>query len=149
MPTSPTQRSLALLRKQGWSAYVVERWVAQARKRIDVAGFGDILAWKPNEGVLLIQMELYSEFDDQTPIFKTNIPTGNEWKDWQKAFEKAGNRIEKAVIAQISNWDHGDGFDTLKASVPARTWEEALTSNLEPVHSNLEKHNILLASDRE
>ncbi|MEZ4930673.1 MAG: hypothetical protein R2788_00900 [Saprospiraceae bacterium] len=30
-----------------------------------------------------------------------------------KAFNKAGNRIEKAVIAQISNWDNGDGFDTL------------------------------------
>ncbi len=79
------------------------------------------------EGVLLIQMELYSELDRKKAVFKTDIPSGNEWSEWHVAFEKAGNRIEKALIAQISNWDNGDGFDTLKASTPTKTWGEALS----------------------
>jgi len=53
--TSPTQRSLKLLRDRGMFAYVVEKWVPQARKRIDVAGFGDLLAWSPVSGCVLIQ----------------------------------------------------------------------------------------------
>lgn len=104
------------------------------------------------EGVLLIQMELYSEFDSQTPIFKTTIPSGSDWKEWQKAFNKAGNRIEKAVIAQISNWDNGDGFDTLKSSLPTRSWTEALSyqnEEQEQPQMNEKGLGLLLASDRE
>lgn len=44
MSTSPTQRSLELLRKRGYLAQVVERWNQYARVRQDVFGFGDILA---------------------------------------------------------------------------------------------------------
>jgi len=44
--TLPGERSLQYLRKEGWWAFTVERWIQQARKRIDVAGFGDILAWR-------------------------------------------------------------------------------------------------------
>src|SRR5215472_11142405 len=43
---SPTQRSLAYLRKNGWSACVVEKWNQYARVRQDAFGFGDILAIK-------------------------------------------------------------------------------------------------------
>ncbi len=78
------------------------------------------------EGVLLVQMELYSEYDLNTPVFKTEIPSGNEWKKWEVAFEKAGNRLEKALIAQISNWDNGDGFDTLRETTPVNSWSEVL-----------------------
>jgi hypothetical protein len=79
------------------------------------------------EGVMLIQMELFSEMDRGKAVFRSDIPSGYEWKEWQVAFEKAGNRIEKVLIAQISNWDNGDGFDTLKESTPKRTWREALS----------------------
>lgn len=47
---SPTARSLAYLRANGYTAGVVERWIAPARRRIDLGGFGDIVAWKPGEG---------------------------------------------------------------------------------------------------
>jgi hypothetical protein len=46
---SPTQRTLAKLRAEGWLAQVVERWVPQARKRIDLFGFIDVLAVRPGE----------------------------------------------------------------------------------------------------
>lgn len=44
---SPTQRSLKLLREEGYLAEVVERWVPGARIRSDLFGFGDILAIGP------------------------------------------------------------------------------------------------------
>ena len=74
------------------------------------------------KGVLLVQMELYSQFDSKNPVFTTSIPSGSEWKEWPIAFEKAGNRIEKALVAQISNGHNGDGFDTLKGSTPQQSW---------------------------
>jgi hypothetical protein len=46
---SPTQRTLALLRAQGWTCAVVERWNQYAGIRQDVFGFGDILAYHERE----------------------------------------------------------------------------------------------------
>ena len=54
--TSPTQRTLAKLRAEGWTAFVVERWNAYARIRQDLGGFGDVIAWSGDErGVLIVQ----------------------------------------------------------------------------------------------
>lgn len=44
---TPTARSLARMRKAGYLAGVTERWVSQARKRVDLFGFIDVLAVKP------------------------------------------------------------------------------------------------------
>lgn len=51
--TSPTQRSLALLRESGWTAQVVERWVPQARKRVDLFGCIDLVAMRESDKGLL------------------------------------------------------------------------------------------------
>ena len=50
--TGPVARSLAWYRKQGWYAYSVRRWVPQARRTIDFAGFADIIAYSPALGVI-------------------------------------------------------------------------------------------------
>lgn len=42
--SSPTQRSLALLRRQGWTAQVVERFCSFSKRRVDLFGFVDIIA---------------------------------------------------------------------------------------------------------
>lgn len=42
--SSPTQRTLKMLRAQGWICEVVERWNAFAKVRIDLFGFIDIVA---------------------------------------------------------------------------------------------------------
>ena len=52
---SPTQRTLAALRKDGWTAEVVERWIPGANIRRDLWGFGDILAMHPGRGNLIVQ----------------------------------------------------------------------------------------------
>jgi hypothetical protein len=46
---TPTQRSLALLRRGGWTAEVVERWNSHARIRHDLFGCIDILAVRDGE----------------------------------------------------------------------------------------------------
>ena len=44
MSGSPTTRTLALLRKDGWTAAVVEKWNPHARIRQDLFGIIDVLA---------------------------------------------------------------------------------------------------------
>ena len=58
---SPTQRTLALLRAEGWTVAVVERWVpgrfGRPGFRLDCFGFLDAIAIRPDApGVLGIQI---------------------------------------------------------------------------------------------
>lgn len=46
--TSPTQRTLAELRKNGYTAQVVERWNPHAKVRVDLFGVIDLLALLPD-----------------------------------------------------------------------------------------------------
>jgi len=43
---TPTQRSLALLKKEGWSCWIVEHWNPFSRTRLDLYNFIDILCIK-------------------------------------------------------------------------------------------------------
>ncbi len=52
---SPTQRSIAKLKKMGYRPAIVERWNQFAHIRQDLYGFIDILAIKPGEPILAIQ----------------------------------------------------------------------------------------------
>ena len=49
MADSPTQRSLAHLRKAGYTVAIVERWCSFTRKRYDLFGMFDLLAVRPGE----------------------------------------------------------------------------------------------------
>lgn len=53
--STPTQRSLALLRKDGWIAEVVEKWIPATRRRKDLWGFCDILCIREDGSVLAVQ----------------------------------------------------------------------------------------------
>ena len=56
MKTSPTQRSLKLMRDLGWHIQVVERWNQWAHVRQDLFGWIDLVACHPQErGILGIQ----------------------------------------------------------------------------------------------
>ena len=52
---SPTQRSLAYLREQGYLVAIVEHWNPYARIRQDLWGWCDLLAIRKNE-VLAVQV---------------------------------------------------------------------------------------------
>src|SRR4051794_39414780 len=51
---SPTARTLALLRREGYLPAVVERWIPRANVRSDLWGFGDVLAVHPGRRAFLI-----------------------------------------------------------------------------------------------
>lgn len=44
MASGPTERTLQQLRKDGWLADVVERWIPHAKRRKDLFGIIDIVA---------------------------------------------------------------------------------------------------------
>lgn len=51
--SSPTQRSLKHLRDQGYLVAVVEKFNSFTKRRIDLWGFGDLLAIKGNETMIV------------------------------------------------------------------------------------------------
>lgn len=58
--SSPTQRSLALMRERGYVCAVVERWNAYARIRQDLFGFIDVLAIGERGDTVGVQSTSYS-----------------------------------------------------------------------------------------
>jgi hypothetical protein len=51
---TPTARTLAMLRRLGFIAAPVERWLPGVNRRSDVWGFGDVLAADPASRVVLL-----------------------------------------------------------------------------------------------
>lgn len=49
--TSPTQRTLTHLRKHGWTAAVVEKWIPQTKRRLDLFGGIDVVGIRPGETI--------------------------------------------------------------------------------------------------
>ena len=86
---SPTQRSLAHLRRRGALCAVVERWNSYAKIRQDLFGFGDIIAAHPDHPPLIIQA---CRSDDQA----TRLAKIRSAKVWPKArrWLEGGGRIE-------------------------------------------------------
>jgi hypothetical protein len=111
---TPTQRTLNLLRKESFTACVVERWIPQVRQRKDAFGFGDILACVPHtpippsdldntqyEGVWLIQATSGSNHAARREKAKA-IPELQKWLDSGGRFavvswRKGGKRGERKV----------------------------------------------------
>lgn len=88
--SSPTQRTLALLKKEGWTAGIVERWIPQARKRIDLFGIIDILAMK---GRCLLGVQTTSGSNVAAHITKALAePRLREWLMTNNIFEIWGWR---------------------------------------------------------
>ena len=55
--TSPTARTLALLREQGWDVENRQTWLPRAKRFRDAWGFADLEAMHPaSPGVLLVQV---------------------------------------------------------------------------------------------
>ncbi len=86
---TPTERTLAYLRDQGYSAEVVENWVTLPGKpgfRKDLGGCIDILAVKANlPGVLGVQTTSGSNVSARLKKARS--------KPWLKTWLQAGNRF--------------------------------------------------------
>jgi hypothetical protein len=102
--TSPTARSLALLRRRGFVADVCERWLAQAGIRRDLFGCIDLVAVHPREnGVLGIQATTASNLSARLrkavglPALKTWLAAGNRFEVW--GWSKHGRRWHVKIVA--------------------------------------------------
>lgn len=84
---SPTERSLAHLRKQGMRVQVVERWIPQARRRVDLFGFIDIVALDGLIGVLGIQTTTTGNMPHRMEKLRTEANVA--MRDWLRG----GNRL--------------------------------------------------------
>lgn len=89
MSTSPTQRTLERCRAFGWRAQVVEKWIPQIKRRIDLFGFGDVIALDGSPGSLLIQ----ATSGDHSSNRVTKI-LDEEHSEAAREWLQAGNRIE-------------------------------------------------------
>lgn len=85
MATGPTARTLAKLRKDGWTCAVVEKWIPQTKRRLDAFGGIDIIAIRTGE-TLGIQCTSQSNVSARVKKL-TAEPQMKIWID-------AGNRLE-------------------------------------------------------
>jgi len=100
---SPTQRTLAALRDEGWHAEVVEKWIPGANIRKDLWGFADILCLRAGSVPLVVQCTSASNVSarvkkiTESPLLAlvrgSNIAI--EVRGWSK--NKAGKWIQRIV----------------------------------------------------
>jgi len=97
---SPTQRSLKLLRDEGWHVEIVEHYNYFTKRRKDLFGFADLLACKSLEPPLLVQVTSGSNHSARrlkianSPLIKLVLSTGMrvEIHSWRKLKKKRGGK---------------------------------------------------------
>jgi len=93
--TSPTQRSLAYAKKQGFIAAVVEKWNPHMRIRQDLFGFADLIVLDGKPGSALWQVTTGANVSKRlTKMTDTTEEKAVRIYDKVIAWLKAGNRIE-------------------------------------------------------
>ncbi len=113
--TSPTSRTLALYRADGWTVAIVERWNPHVKIRQDLFGFADLLAMKPGQQPLLIQVTSGSglsariqKIKDQ-PLARVALQSGFriEAHGWRKLKAKRGGKATqwKPRIIEVTEQD--------------------------------------------
>ena len=86
--SSPTVRSLALLRSTGWTVQVVEHWNAFSKRRVDLFGCIDILAVKAGAGCLGVQACVVGDQSKRMkkalaePRLRAWLEAGNHFEVW-------------------------------------------------------------------
>src|SRR5262245_14485357 len=110
---TPTARTLYRLRRLGFLAAPVERWIPQVQKKRDLFGVGDVLAVHPRERTfLLVQATSIVHVGDRLKRCRTR-PELSVWL-------KAGGGFE------VWGWcKQGDRWEVKRVAVPA--------DDLEPV----------------
>jgi hypothetical protein len=97
--SSPTQRTLKLLRSEGFIAHISEYWNPFAKRRIDLFGFIDIVALKENRIVGVQCTTAENRAARRTKIL--GLETAIEWR-------KAGGEIALITWRKNSSnrWVH-------------------------------------------
>lgn len=114
---TPTARTLQWLKKRGYIACVVEKWIPQTRQRKDAFGFGDILAFRPwlpsrcsDPIVVLIQCTSASNMASRLDKIRS-LPIASDWINdtrravwligWGKRGERGKRKTWQARVVQV------------------------------------------------
>lgn len=97
---TPTARSMAHLRDQGYHVVKVEYWSHFAKRRVDFGGFADVLAWRGDvPGVLAVQ----ATTDSNVSARIRKVLASSELRDRVTDWTLAGNQY------QVWGWGlHGE-----------------------------------------
>lgn len=101
MATSPTQLTLKLLREEGWTVEVVERWVPGANIRKDLFGFIDLVALK-GDMTLGVQATSYSNMGARIKKIESAELLSQVrracWHLWVIGWRKQNNRWTHKIV---------------------------------------------------
>jgi hypothetical protein len=122
---TPTARTLAELRRQGFLAAAVERWIPVANVRADLWGFADVLAVPPRDGIFLL---VQATTTDHTASRLAKARGRAELAAWLRAggaFEVWGwcKRNRRWEGKRVAHKIRGPGADHC-VGAPARTHTE-------------------------
>jgi hypothetical protein len=84
--STPTQRSLKLLRREGYTVAIAERWNPFARRRVDLFGFIDLIAVHDEQGIVGVQTTSAHNLTARISKIRSE-PQATAWL-------RAGGRIE-------------------------------------------------------
>ena len=118
MATSPTQRTLALCKKQGRTSGIVEKFNSFIKIRQDLFGFIDIICIDPKQGIVAVQSCGQSHSDHIIKLTVEREEIVKEWLkhapleliSWRKLKVKRGGKAMKWVprIVDFSLDTNGD-----------------------------------------
>ena len=94
--SSPAQRTLQALRREGYLAAVAEKWNPHSRTRADLFGFADVLAVRQGAPVLAVQATSSSNHSARVrkaqafPALRVWLAAGCAFEVW--SWRKSGRR---------------------------------------------------------
>lgn len=101
---SPTARTLVELRRQGYLADVVERWLPQVNRNRDLFGVADVFAVHPRDGLFLqVQATTADHAADRLkrcrarPELRLWLRAGGRFEVW--GWQQSGPRWQARIIA--------------------------------------------------
>lgn len=101
MSASPTELTLKLLRADGWTVAVVEKWNPHARIRQDLFGFIDLLAIRDGE-TLAVQATSYTNISARVKkiaeIETIDAVRKANWTVWVIGWRKVDNRWAHKIV---------------------------------------------------
>ena len=113
---TPTARTLAALRAQGYIAAVTEKWIPQMKRRVDLFGCIDILAFQPNvPGVLGIQATTAAHVSERMEKAKAE-PRMAQWLvygmgrrfavwGWRKIGPRGKRKKWEPIVKDLELWE--------------------------------------------
>ena len=110
---TPTARTLALLRAEGWTCGVVEQTIPHTFIKRDLGGFLDIVAWAPGRGVMGIQATSGSNVASRVDKIRA-LPSADAWLrsgarlevwGWRKAGDRGKRKTWQVTVERVLSGD--------------------------------------------